>query len=207
MKATLVTDPNRDARHDRWSRILRALRRVLICCAVLAISRVSPGAAQRLSPVSFDVNVGAGLGGSSAPHGSSAGLSADAVLGFRPRARAHAAGGFVIAVSGSGQAFGVGEVSCDALPGGTCTPEFPKFWVFSMLAGWETANGGVRFLVGPAVARSSSRGVGAMHVRLDLAKPIVNHVSLLASVRSVYIPKYRGDSFRLGAIGVGVRLH
>lgn len=72
--------------------------------------------------------------------------------------------------------------------------------------GVGNGNGGARFLVGPAVARSSSRLVGATQARLDLAKPISSHFALLASGRFVYIPKFRGDSFSLGSIGVGFRL-
>lgn len=183
--------------------ILRTLRRILVCSAVLAIRPVSPCAAQ-LRPVSFEFNVGVGFGGSSAPHGSSTGLALDALLGFRPRARA--AGGFVVAVAGSGQALGVAEASCDALPGVPCTPEFPEFWVLSALAGWETENGDMRFLAGPALAGSGLKPVGAMQARLDLAKPVVGHVSVLASARFAYLPKHRGDSFSLGSIGVGFRL-
>jgi hypothetical protein len=180
-----------------------ALCRILACFAVLALSNVSPGAAQ--SRASLDVTVGAGFGASSAPHGSSGGLSADAVVGFRPRTSA--AAGLVVALSGAGQAFGVHE-ACDVPPGGACTPEFPVFWMVSALAGWETANevAVARFLVGPAMAMSSSTNVGAGQVRLDLAKPISRDFSLLISGRVAYIPKYRGDSFSLASVGVGFRI-
>jgi hypothetical protein len=157
-------------------------------------------------PVSVEFNVGMGFGGSSAPHGSSGGLAADALLGFRPGASGLAAGGFVVAVNGSGQAFGVSQASCDAVPGVPCTPEFPRFWILAALAGWETRNGGMRFLVGPALARSSSTPVGAAQARLDWAKPIVGRVAVLASARFAWVPEYQGDSFKLGSIGVGVRL-
>jgi hypothetical protein len=198
-----VTFPNRDALRGKCSLTLKTLRRTLVCFAVLAIARASPCAAQRLWPVSFEFNVGATFGGSSTPHLVSRGFSAGALLGLRPGARA--VGGFFIAVSGSGEALGV-YAACDAVPGGDCAPDFPDFWILSTLAGWETGNGGARFLVGPAVATSNSRVVGAAQARLDLAKPIFSRFSLLASGRFAYIPKYRGDSFSMGSIGVGFRL-
>lgn len=155
-------------------------------------------------PISFEFNAGVGFGGSSAPHGSSGGLALDALLGLRPGARA--AGGLVVAASASGQAFGVGEASCDAIPGVPCTPESPEFWMLAMLAGWETGNGAMRLLVGPALAGSGAGPVGAAHARVDLARPVVGRLSLLASARFAYIPDYRGDAFRLGSFGVGVRM-
>jgi hypothetical protein len=198
-----LAEAHRDALLDRCSPTLRTLHRILICFAVLATAGVSPCAAQRLRPVSFDFNVGASVGASSAPHESSGGISADALLGFQRGARA--AGGLVVAVGVSGQALGV-HAACDVVPGGTCAPDFPGFGILSTLAGWETANGGARFLVGPAVAMSGSKLVGATQARLDLAKPIFSHFSLLVAGGFAYIPKYRGDSFSLGSIGVGFRL-
>jgi hypothetical protein len=184
---------------------LKTLHRILICFTALAISRVSPCAAQRLSPVSFDFNVGVGFGDSSGPYDSNVGVAADALVGFRSGARARTAGRFVVAVSGSGQVFGGGE-SCTAIPGIPCTSGFPEFGVLSTLAGWETGAGGARLLVGPAVARSRSEFIGAAQARLDLAKSISSHFSLLVSGRFTYIPRSQGESFSLGAIGVGFRL-
>ena len=180
------------------------LRLCLLSFGVLAFVH-SPCSAQQLSPISFEANVGMGLGGGSAPYGSSgASLSADALFGFRVAQLGSAS--LVIAASGSGQAPGVHVASCDALPGGSCSPDFPVFWIVSTLVGLETAHGGARILVGPAVAISSSQRVRAGQVRLDLAKPLVPHVSLLMSARFAYVPEYRGSSFSLGAAGVGLRL-
>ena len=180
----------------------KTLLRILLSFAVLAISRLPPCAAQELRPVSFELNVGAGFGRSSAEFGPSQGASVDILLGFRP---GRAAGGFVIAASGSGQAFGV-HFDCDIVPGGSCTPEFPDFWILSALVGWETGNGRARVLVGPALATSSSNQVGAAQARLELAQPVASHFALLASARFGYIPKYRDESFRLASIGIGFRL-
>ena len=177
--------------------------RIFLGFAVLAIARLSPCASQQLRSVSFELNVGAGFGGSSAQYGPSQGASADLLLGFRPGA--HAAGGLVLAASGSGQAFGV-HFDCDVVPGGSCTPEFPDFWMLAALVGWETGNGRARVLVGPALATSSSKRVGAAQARLELAQPIFSHFALLTSARFGYVPKYRGDSFRLASIGIGFRL-
>ena len=187
----------------------RKLACILIGVAFLAVAHASPCAAQQLWPRSFEFGTGVGFGQSSAPHGSSRGLSVDALVGFRPATRARrrerAAGGLVVGVGGTVNALGVAE-ACDIVPGGSCTPEFPEFWILSTLAGWETGRGRARILVGPAIARSSSHHVGATQVRLDLAQHVFSHVSLLASGQFDYIPKYKGDSFGLGSLGVGVRL-
>jgi hypothetical protein len=185
---------------SRWggpTRRLPTLVAVGLACAA------PPCVAQGRWAVSVDVSVGAGIGGSSAPHGSKYGASADALVGFRPGAGP--AGGFVVALSASGEALGVHQ-SCEVLPGGACTPDFPGFWMVSALAGWELPRGGVRFLAGPAVAISNSTAVSAARLRVDLAKPIFGRVSLLVSGRVAYIPDYGGDSFSLGSMSVGVRL-
>jgi hypothetical protein len=182
-------------------------RRVLMSVAFLALACGVPCAAQEVAPLSFDVTVGVSAGSSSAPHSSSVGFSADALVGFRPGARARASGGWVIGVSGSGQGLGVHEASCDVVPGGSCAPDFPAFWMLSMPIGWETRNGSARFLVGPAVARSSSALAGAVQARVELSQSIASRASLLASGRLTSIPSYRGESFQLGSVGVGFRLH
>jgi len=185
------------------SRRARTIGHLLALLAVGVASRASPCAAQARWPVFFEFSPGATVGGSSAPHSARYGGSADALLGFRTRT--HGAGTFVVAVSGSGEALGVSS-ACDTSPGGTCTPDFPEFWIVSALAGWETARGGAHLLVGPAIAISNSTSAVAIRLRVDLAKSIFGRVALLVSGRVAYIPEYGGDSFRLGSIGAGVRL-
>src|SRR5262245_7858269 len=126
--------------HHSRSPIVRAFR-IAIGFVLLAVTAQSRTAAQQLRPVSFEVNVGASFGNSSVPHGPSRGLSADALVGFRTGS---APGGFVLALSGSGQAPGVHVASCDAVPGFPCESDFPVFWIVSALAGWETRNAGAR---------------------------------------------------------------
>ncbi len=179
--------------------------RSLFCLAVMATSPVASGAAQGLSSTSFDITLGAGAGGRSGPYDSGLGWSTDALLGFRPGARARAGGGFVVGISVSGQGFN-GGVSCDAVPGYPCDPGFPGFWLVSTLAGWETGAGGVRLLLGPALARSESEFAGAAQARVELAPPISRHLSLVVSGRFTYIPTHRGESLTLGFVGLGVRL-
>ena len=176
--------------------------RALLCVVALTFVRVGTCHAQQLWPLSFETNVGAGFGSSSAPHGSSGGFSADALLGFRFSARAP----LVIALSGSGQAPALQDASCIILPDGTCPPDFPVFWIVSALAGLETREGGTRFLIGPAVGISSSQRVAAAQARMDFALPAAAHISFIVSGRYAYVPRYRGDSFRLGALGLGLRI-
>src|SRR5688572_28802466 len=102
-------------------------RHILSALAVIGLPAIAPCEAQGLARVSFDFNLGAGVVGSSAPHGRIVGLAVDGVLGLRPGA--HTLGGFlVVAMSGSGQAFGVYSESCDAVPGGDCRSDLPPFW-------------------------------------------------------------------------------
>lgn len=205
MHLTIRIRPSRVSPRDRWSRGGSLCRRSLFGLALLATFRVATGAAQGLSPTSLDVTAGAGAGSRPGPYDSGLGWSADALLGFRPGARARAGGGFILGISASGQGFN-GGISCDAVPGQPCDPGFPAFRLVSTLAGWETGTGGVRLLLGPALARSQGEFAGAAHARLDLAPPISRHLSLLASGRVTYIPRHRGESFSLGFVGLGVRL-
>jgi hypothetical protein len=108
-------------------------------------------------------------------------------------------------MSGSGQTSGV-RIACDLVPGGSCTPNFPTFWMVSALLGWETQSANVRVLVGPALAISDSKEVGAAQARLEIAKPLSPHFALLVSGRVAYIPDHNDSSFTLGAVGVGFRL-
>jgi len=189
--------------HCQRSLFRKASARVLACFAVIAVAVHPPCAAQRRGPLSFEINAGASFGDSSVPHGPSRGLSADALLGFR--LGNSESSGFVIALSGSGQTSGV-RIACDLVPGGSCTPSFPTFWMVSALVGWETQSANARVLVGPALAISDSEEVGAAQARVEIAKPVSPHFALIASGRVAYIPEHRGSSFTLGAIGVGFRL-
>lgn len=170
---------------------------------VLALIPPSASRAQQLGPVSFEANIGLGLGRSSAPHGPSVRLVADALLAFRIPARVGAS--VVIGSSASVQSVGAHQ-SCDILPGGTCSPDFPEFQIVSALAGLETEGGSARILVGPAVAVSRSHAVGAGQARVEFARPLFARVSVTASGRFAYVPQHRGEAFSLGAMGVGLRL-
>lgn len=180
------------------------LCRSILCLVAVGLSLPSWTQAQRPNPISFEANIGASYGGSSGAFGPSGGISGDALVGYR--IPTNALGSFALGISGSGQVPGVHAVSCDVVPGGSCTNGFPTFWIFSALAGWETETGSARILVGPALAISSSHRVGAGQARLDLARPLSTRVSFLVSGRFAYIPQYRGDVFRLAALGVGFRL-
>jgi len=175
----------------------------LATLAILATCLAVPAVAQQSARTAIEFNAGPGFGGSSAPHVAKGGLAVDALVAMRTGARA--GGGFVVALSGSGQPFGV-AVSCDVVPGGTCTPEFPEFWVVSVLAGWETAGGRARILVGPGVASAESTLAGAAQGRIELTQPLTRGLSLLASARLSHIPSYQGESFRLAGFGLGVRI-
>ncbi len=179
--------------------------RSLAVLAVLTLATAGPAVARQLPTPTVDVSVGAALGSRPGRHDSDLGVSADAFLGFRPGARERRAGGLLLGVGGSVLALPT-EVSCDVVPGFPCNPGFPSFWTLSSLAGWESAAGGTRILAGPALARSQSESAAALQARVDVARPVSRRLWLLASGRLSYIPRHRGESFTLGAVGLGVRL-
>jgi hypothetical protein len=181
----------------------RTLARSTTTATLLAACLVSPSASQVLRPASVEVNAGPTFGGSTGHYFTGTGLSLDALVALRPGVQR--GGGFVLAVSGSAHALGV-RVECDAVPGVPCAQNFPEFWLVSALAGWQTRNGGARILIGPAVVGAESHQAGAAQARLELATPLLRQLSLLASARMAYIPSYRGEAFRLGAVGIGLRL-
>jgi hypothetical protein len=114
--------------------------------------------------------------------------------------------GLVVGVNGGYQLI-VGWNDCTLLPDGGCAPRLPDMRIVGALSGWESRTGSLRAMAGVAyVDPTSGGGAFALQARLDGAIRIVRHVALTASVRPVVIPSYRGDSFRLLGIGVGVRI-
>ena len=104
------------------------------------------------------------------------------------------------------QQIGSGD-TCLLVPGGGCAPQSPSVRLFGTLVGWETRTGWLRAMGGIAYAGPTLGGSAlALQGRLDAAVEVVRHVALMASVRPVVIPNYRGDWFRLLGVSLGLRL-
>ena len=77
-----------------------------------------------------------------------------------------------------------------------------------VLLGWQDSKEFVRVTTGAAYVQADWEGWSvAWQGRADLALPITSHFGAVASLRGTLVPNYpRGDSFRLFAFGLGVRI-
>ena len=181
----------------------------------MILFRTSSVGAQSLWPVSLEASIGDGKSTTSGEyHGHGNGNTLDLVAGLRFKSLF---GGGLTAALGIGT-HGTGAVADICLPpttGTGCIPRLPQFTVYSGLLGWETHGSYVRVLAGPAVAHAAGRdqllvrydeSVLAWVGRVDFATPAIMHISAIAFFRAAHVPEFRGDSFRLQSIGLGLRL-
>ena len=173
--------------------------------ALLLVLATTEAAAQARWPISVELNVGRGSGHAVGGYrGDGSGPAIDALLGYR--VTPGVGGGFVLALSANVQGPIWVDLLCIPAPAGGCVPDFPTFAAGAVLAGYETsANVMVRGLLGPAYVRADESTFG-FQGRADLAVPLVARVSLVLSGRALLVPSYRGDMFRLYAIGFGFRV-
>ncbi len=169
----------------------------------------SPGEPQRRPSVSPDATIATSTGYTAGEYvENNQGSAADVLLavGF-----GRAVGGrMVVGLNGSAHGTGTSDLLCKLDPAGDCVPRFPSFTLLGAVVGWESGRSMLRTTVGAAPARA----YGDWHEwhlawqgRLDGALPIIPHVAAVASLRGTLVPDYRGDSLRLLALGVGLRLH
>ena len=159
-------------------------------------------------PASFEASIGAGAGRSSGEYrGNDKGFLADLLVGARVGSAF--GGGLFGALSFGVQ--GAGTVTTDCMPAsdGGCVDGFPEFTAVSVLGGWERQSTDFRVLSGPAVVRAygdwSFEGFGWMG-RIDIGLPLAGHLSATGSVRGIVVPSYRGESYQLLGVGVGLRI-
>ena len=172
--------------------------------AVLA-SALTFGSARAQTPLSFQATVGAGTGFGIPDATASTGPSLEAMLAaaFQPGP----SGAVTIGVSAAAQG-AVARTDCDLVAGGTCRNEFPLFGSFALLAGWESASGGVRVVAGPAGFFSSeenSTSTAGLTGGLDLARAGLRLAPVL-SLRASLLPSYHGQSVTLLSARVGFRV-
>ncbi|MDQ2664800.1 MAG: hypothetical protein M3Z05_02215 [Gemmatimonadota bacterium] len=179
----------------------------MLAFSVLA-SRLS--AQSERSPLSADVAVGLSYGQGGGMRDARTGLAASGVIAraLRP---AHV-GRPVVALIGSTQGPISGGDVCLLTPGsGGCVPNYPRIESLGLLGGWTLGQGNdgaaARVLLGPAVFHSQDGGsTGGAQGRVDFATPALIHIALLAWGQGSVLPRLRGETYRLGAIGLGVRV-
>jgi hypothetical protein len=179
-------------------------RRHLLAAALALIVATRAGA-QPVSPVSLEASLGAGHLGGGAEFTSRGGFAVDALLGLRVAANR---GRALVAGLNAGMQGPLGSNDmCTFTPRGGCMPDQPIFYTVGALAGWESRAGTVRALAGPAAmhADGGGRALG-LQARLDGATPTILHVAAVLSVRGTLMPNYRGESLRLLAFGIGLRI-
>ncbi|MHB1225644.1 MAG: hypothetical protein ACYC2G_16575 [Gemmatimonadaceae bacterium] len=180
-----------------------------ILLAPSAAGAQSADGTPRRPSVSLDATVGGSNGHSGGEYRNDGrGMSADVLLavGF-----GGAAGGRILAgLNGNVHETGTTSLICQPPQARDCVPAFPEFQLVGAVVGWESGNSRFRAAAGPASARASgewSEWRLAWQGRLDGAVPLARHVAAVTSVRGALVPAYRGDSVRLLALGLGLRIH
>lgn len=181
-------------------RILSAACLALACTAL-------PAAAQQSFGPSLEASLGpsVGMGGSFADRG---GGGIDGVLAV-PVART-STGTVMLGVTGAINGKMARDLSCVTGPDAECIPEFPTFASLGMLGGVQRTLGAgfsARALAGPtyyqAVDGDDTFGVQG---RVDVAKRIVFHLSLVASARAAVLPSYEDQALTFASFGIGFRI-
>lgn len=176
-----------------------------LAAAVLALALPLDAPAQQTRAASFDANFGVetvlASGEYRAPHRGSA---VDGLLAMRLQG---AGRGALLAGLSAGTPWAWTSTSiCLPASTGGCIPTFPQFLKVGALLGWENAGATLRAMSGPAYVRADGNQAFGLQGRVDGAAPISRHLALVASVRGTMIPNYRGDTFGVYALGVGIRL-
>ena len=161
--------------------------------------------AQRRWATSFELGFGTSFGTTTGEYDENGdGMSADVTIARRLHGPKD--GGFVAATTVAVQGWGPEDDLCIPRSGTTdCVPTFPEFVFVSILGGYEVTSTNIRVLTGPALAFYQNAYSPAWVARFDGAIPLFGHLSLSGSARGTIVTGYRGNSFKLGAISVGVR--
>jgi hypothetical protein len=192
-------------------------RPVLAGCFVAAL--LSPELrAQSPRPITLDASVGqsGGVGGGELKDRQ--GIAVDGLLAYAFR---RAPGGALLAGLSASFQGGLGSDDiCVVGSRGQCLDDFPLVTAVGVLAGLEgrrrrarSTGATARLLAGPAYVHmdgndsAGQRGSTAgLLARLDLASPHLGPVALVGSLRGTAVPRFRGESYGVWAVGFGVRL-
>lgn len=184
-------------------------RSVCILLFLASLATAAPLGAQEGPPVSLDLVVGPAYGRGGAEYQNRSGVALDGTLAWR--ARAVRGGSLLLALSAGRQGGFGSDLTCLPLPGGGCTPDYPRFRTTGGLIGWEIAHrrgAGMRLMAGPTHYRAEDGGGRALGIqgRIDAATPSVLHLALVGSVRADMVPSYDRHALLLGALALGVRI-
>ena len=186
---------------------IRLLRLIIAAGAALGIT-AARASAQTRPALSFDATVGFGTSRTDGLRkGGGSNFSSGGDLTLALRLPMKSGGGLIVGVNGGTQGPFTKDDACSIAPGGGCLPEHPRFVIYSALGGWEHRSGTLRLMGGVGAALPSwERPALAIQSRIDIAVPVMEHIAMIASVKGSVIPNYQGDTFGLGAIGVGLRI-
>ncbi|HEU4885564.1 MAG TPA: hypothetical protein VFT45_25190 [Longimicrobium sp.] len=180
----------------------------IVLAAAFAAAIPAAAAAQQALGPSADVSFGifAGAGGSFVDRG---GPALDGIVAI-PLGRM-GSNTLVAGVTGgiSGPLM-IGDNICRLGPGDTCVPDYPTFTTAGVAAGVQRTIGAglsARALAGPAYfhAMDGDDALG-LQGRLDVARPLIFHTAVVASVRGSLLPSYQGETLSFATFGVGLRI-
>ncbi|HEX2211207.1 MAG TPA: hypothetical protein VHG93_26220 [Longimicrobium sp.] len=182
-------------------------RPLALFTAAFAIAAPITASAQSFGPsVDFSVGVFAGAGGTFVDRG---GPAMEGVLAL-PVART-SSGTVVAGVTGgvSGPLM-MGDLICHVGPNDTCIPNFPTFVTAGAVVGMQRAVGTrltARALAGPAYFQAvDGDDTFGLQGRLDVARRLIPHTAIVASVRGSFLPRFQGQTVSYATFGIGLRI-
>jgi hypothetical protein len=170
------------------------------------------------SGLSVDATIGGGHAFGGAPLDHRAVASLDALVAFGRRAPSVSSTVYGLALNAQGK-MDFGDVCHTTVPGGPCLKDFPALASIALLAGRSRSlplGGSVAVLGGAGVyfPEGGSNALGfrehggtalGLQARVDGATAVKAHMAFLVSLRGALLPNLRGDSYRLLALGIGMR--
>ncbi|HEX6038122.1 hypothetical protein [Longimicrobium sp.] len=183
------------------------MRLSLLSLAAACVALVSADAtAQRIGPsVEAGVGVSSGGGGEYIHRG---GAALDGVIAT-PLVQT-GSGAVLLAFTGTVNGPIAMEDVCVVAPDDACYAEYPTFVSLGVAAGVQRRLGSsasARVLAGPAYYQAVDGGDAfGLQGRVDVAKPILSRLVVVASLRGTVLPRYQGETLRFGAFGLGLRI-
>ena len=176
---------------------------ILVVPATLA----PPAAAQHPPSFFMEASVGVGLG-SGGDYDHRVGNAADLMLGLRLDDTAAGTVGGALSVGLNG-AMAV-DLGCRLRAEGDGAPAFPLLISGGALAGLERRylqGAAARVLAGPAFYSAVDGGEAfGLQARVDIASPTFVRTALVASLRSILLPRFDGETLGVTALGLGLRI-
>lgn len=179
---------------------------LLLAAACVAALPADAAAQQRFGPA-VDASLGMGAGGGGT-YVARAGAAMDAVIAVPVGGSASST--YVLGITGAANGPIAGTDVCVVGPGDTCVQDYPTFMSLGVLAGIQrqiTAGLSSRVLVGPAYYQAvDGEDTFGLQGRVDVARPLVFHTALVASLRAAVLPSYEGEMLRFASFGLGLRI-